>query len=135
MKNKKGFTLIEVIIAVLVAGIAVVAIFAVILSTFTAAPKSDQKETAGLILQQASERLKAYATDTSDGIGEFPQSLPVSLCPGLDGSYPFTDGQHNASCLLDGTILEGGTLNYTVANVTSAGEIVMRRVDFSLQVP
>ena len=135
MNNKKGFTLIEVIVAVLVAGVAVVAVLGVILSTFTASPKSDQKETAALVLQQASDRLKAYATNETDGIDELPSQISTNLCPALDTNWAFTDGQHDASCLLTGTILEGGTLTYTVTSVAPSGDLLYRRVNFNLDLP
>jgi type II secretory pathway pseudopilin PulG len=132
MKKNKGFTLIEVIVAVLVAAMAVVAVFAVIVSTFTSAPKSDKKETAGLVMQQASEKLKGYVVDSTD---QLPASIPINLCPVLDGTSALADGAHNASCLLDNTVLEGGVLTYTVANITDIGGLRYRKVDFSLEMP
>lgn len=140
MKDKKGFTLIEVIVAILVAAIAVVAIFAVILSAFRSAPKSDQKETAGLIIRQAAEQLKAYVADQNAWTQEFPASLPRNLCSDTptndDGNKaPLATGAHNVSCLLYGTVLEGGTLTYIVTNINVAGELQYRKVDFSLELP
>jgi prepilin-type N-terminal cleavage/methylation domain-containing protein len=140
MMSKKGFTLIEVIVAILVAAIAVVAIFAVILSAFRSAPKSDQKETAGLTIRQAAERLKAYVADQNAWTQEFPSSLPRNLCSDTptndDGNRaPFASGEHNVSCLLAGTVLEGGTLTYRVTDVNAGGQLQYRKVDFSLELP
>ena len=138
MNKYKGFTLVEVVVAVLVAGIAVVSVFTVIVSTFTSAPKSDRKETAGLILKQANEQLKAYAARSyaiEKGDALMLSHFPASLTGICDETDPMSAGDHDITCLLDDTILEDGTLTYTVSNVPPAGELLYKKVDFSLQLP
>lgn len=96
----RGFTLIEVVISVLIASMAVMASFSVILSSFVSGAKADKTHEGTTILRYASEKLKAYvsANPTEPGY-----ALPGGGIWGDDASglWALAPGPHDITTFLD----------------------------------
>lgn len=142
-----GFTLVEVIVAVMITAIAVTAIFSVIASNMVSERKIDTSEEVAMILSTAQEKLKPYVlantnvgaeSNPSPDYTVLPASMqkPKGLCPSLDNQPPLASGTHNITCLLPtavtvlsgkgsgATIYQDGTskLSYDVSYVANCGE-------------
>ncbi|MFA6583770.1 MAG: type II secretion system protein [Elusimicrobiaceae bacterium] len=151
LKENKGFSLVEGLIGIVIIGLAVTAIFSVILSSFTSDKKTDSKEESTFILQQASDKLKVYIAAND----EMPDNMDASLKSGLCGTdknkkivdtTPFSKGTHDVSCLLYGTSYspansEKNKLTYTVSDPVagcgvsdaSVASLACKDVQFSLE--
>ena len=121
MKTRKGQTLVEVMVATVIAASTATAIFSVVLSSHVGELKSDKKEAAAMVIKAAQEQLKIYVSaDPSD-----PEFSPVAgghWGKDTNGGWALATGSHNVDLLLAGVKqLEGKntapTLTYVVANV------------------
>lgn len=117
MKTRKGQTLVEVMVATVIAASTATAIFSVVLSSHVGELKSDKKEAAAMVIKAAQEQLKIYVSaDPSD-----PEFSPVAgghWGKDTNGGWALATGTHNIDLLLAGVKqLEGTTapsLQYTV---------------------
>ncbi|MFH1618736.1 MAG: prepilin-type N-terminal cleavage/methylation domain-containing protein [bacterium] len=76
-----GFTLIEVVMAVFIAAIAVMAIFSVVLSSRVSGVKTDMREEGTMVMKHAAEMLKSYVS------AQITPTEPVDPAP-LDIDMP-----------------------------------------------
>lgn len=140
----KGFTLAEVVIALLVAAMAVMAMFSVILSTFVTSAKADKKQEGMLLMRGAAETLRAYVS--ADPANTDPELMlpgtPVGHWSAETGAgWSLAAGAHNISSLLSGTKFQTGSLSYAVTEIPCVDvgiiglELKCRQVKFTLTYP
>lgn len=96
----RGFTLIEVVISILIASMAVMASFSVILSSFVGGKKADRTHEAATIMRYASEKLKTYVSANP--------TEPGYVLPGggrwnddASGNWALQAGPHDITTFLD----------------------------------
>lgn len=121
MPSKKGFskgaTLIEVMMAAIIASMATTAIYSVVLSSFVSVAKADKREASSLIFKKAQNTLKSYvAVEVSNTIYDLPGKKDT---PGvweadtsgkwaLSGNSGSPGKRHDISSLLKGTVFQPG---------------------------
>lgn len=121
--DRAGFTLVEVVIAVLVSAMMVTAFFSVALTTRVNAGRTDHKQVATQEAKRVLELLRNYVTDpegVSGGWLALPGNgqLPGDQC----GCYALQAGVHNVTSLLDPAFVASvdpvnpPTMTYTVSN-------------------
>ena len=119
MPSKKGFsrgaTLIEVMMAAIIASMATTAIYSVVLSSFVSVAKADKREASSLVFKKAQNTLKSYvAVEVSNTIYKLPGSTPgvweadASGNWALSGNPGFPGKRHDISSLLKGTVFQTG---------------------------
>ncbi len=137
----KGFTLIEVVISILIASMAVMASFSVVLSSFVSADKAEKKQEAATIIRYASEKLKEYVS--ADPTLGAPYALPGGGIWGddLSGKWALDasgSGKHDITPLLDrldpDLTFGGGSrkLEYRVRDM-ACGAFTCKEVTFKLK--
>ncbi|MCX5783342.1 MAG: prepilin-type N-terminal cleavage/methylation domain-containing protein, partial [Elusimicrobia bacterium] len=62
MKANRGFTLIEVLVAIIIAAVAVLSMMSVIVSTFVSEGRADKRQEGAYLIRKAAEQLKVYQT-------------------------------------------------------------------------
>jgi len=122
MKTGKryGQTLIEVMMATIVAAMTTTAIFSVILSSFASQAKADKREAVAMVLKRAQETIKSYVSAVPTDAGRVPVgALGVGVWTAdTSGVWPLRDGVHTITSLLAGTPLASATSVFSY-NVTS----------------
>ena len=109
----KGVTLIEVVLAALIAAMTTTAIYSVVLSGFVSESKADKREAAALVLKTAQEVLKSYvAVEPSNNLYILPGTPPGNwsaeekIIWALEGDTSKFGLRHDISSLLSGTPLQ-----------------------------
>jgi type II secretory pathway pseudopilin PulG len=138
--HRPGQTLVEVVMATLIAAMTTTAVFSVILSSFVSGGKADKRDAAAMVLRRAQEALKSYVSVEPTSTNLFGV-LPAR--PGAPGSpvghwaadasgaarWALASGPpaHNISSLLTGTPLAGpsSSFQYTVSNTNCLGPSVV----------
>ena len=136
-RNRKGFSLIETLIATLLISVVVTSVFSVALTSKVSAKKTDRRAAALIYSKKAIEKVKAYITgDTSvqtiPGVVEYPANwhIPGDACNGCSSSTCYAleniPCEHDLTSLLPLTcgenvgICQGspvnGKLTYTVVD-------------------
>lgn len=137
IRKRKGQSLLEVTIAVLISAITATGIFSVILSTRYSHARADEKESAAIVFRSAQEYLKPYVGTTATG---FTAANPNNNIYGetvwaLQENYT----HHLEFLLANMPQFHGSTFTYTVSvdNCTSAADSSnqCRRVNFNLEIP
>ncbi|HAF94753.1 MAG: hypothetical protein A2021_00495 [Elusimicrobia bacterium GWF2_52_66] len=146
MKPKKqGQTLVEVLVATVIAATTAMAVFSVLLSSFASQKKADKREAAGFMLKQAQETLKSYVSavpgeaDYSPNAGGVWSAEPGSNWALLGSPAGIT---HNITALLQNTPLNDNdpslpapSFTYTVTDINcgfGTGSTACKRVQFTL---
>ena len=110
MKNKKGTTLLEVTVALLIAAITSMAVFSISTSSTVSLIKSDKKELAAMAIKMAQERLKFYVTaDTATWTG--PNNWALQYDTSTLNSWALANGTHSIGQWLNGN--DGKCNSYT----------------------
>ena len=117
MAKRKGQTLIEAVVATMIAAVTATAIFSVVLSSQVGGVKSDKRETAAMVVKAAREQLKIYVSAVP-GETAFSPSVGGLWPKDASGVWALQSGKHNIISLLSGTQLDvpGATFSYTVTN-------------------
>ena len=117
MAKRKGQTLVEVVVATMVAAMTATAVFSVVLSSQVSGVRSDKREAAAMAMKAAQEQLKVFVTAVPNEIA-FSPSAGGHWSIDTNGGWALQSGAHNVSHLLDHMPqLPGATLTYTVNNV------------------
>ena len=142
IRLRKGQSLIEVTVAVLIAAITATGVFSVILSTKYSNVKSDNKEAAAIALHSAQEYLRPYVSVASTIPGDYQTYfMPKGINIYGESGWALANGTHDMSFLLyNMPQLENATLTYTVSNAdcnnsSSEQNLQCRGVSFSLNIP
>ena len=113
MKFSKGVTLIEVIMASVIAAMTTTAVYSVVLSGFVSESKADKREAAALVLKRAQDTLKSYvAVEMTNSLYTLPGTVPGRWSADTSGSWAlagnagFPGLRHDISSLLTGTVLK-----------------------------
>lgn len=116
LKNKKGVTLLEGLIALGLLALVTAGSFGVLLSISRQASQPDIREEMALAVEKAHQQLQRYTyegTDTS-----IPAGIRFGLC-GESSGDPFSSGSHDIECLLP-AICDPANSSFTY-NVTNSG--------------
>lgn len=113
---RPGQTLIEVVMATMIAAITTTAVFSVVLSSFVSTSKADKRDAAAMALRRAQQTLASYVTALPSDAAYSPGATPGRWPIDLSGQWALRNGSHDITGLLTGTPLNGGTLTYTVAS-------------------
>ena len=142
MKYRKGQSLIEVTVAILIAAITATGMFSVILSTKYSYAKADARESAAIVLHSAQEYLKPYVSVAGTMTGEYLTNfMPKGKNIYGESGWALADGTHDLTFLLAKMPqLGGATLTYTVStancnNQKNDQNLECRKVSFSLTIP
>jgi len=106
VKKRKGFTLVEIVVAVLISAMVAMATFSIFTSSAVGHKRSTKKEVAALAIRMVSEQLKDYVT--SDNSTFLPQRPNNSwrLCNHLGQCDTYTgwalqSGTHDITSFLN----------------------------------
>ena len=97
LKNRKGVTLLEGLIAMGLLALVAAGTFGVLLSVSHKAGKPDIREEMALAVEKANDQLHAYSQNM-DSTNLSTNS--IKLCDEDTQSYPLDSGEHNIVCLL-----------------------------------
>ncbi|MEF3280173.1 MAG: type II secretion system GspH family protein [Elusimicrobiota bacterium] len=103
MKKRKGFTLVEVVVSILISALVAMASFSIFTSSAVSERKSDKREIAGLAIKMAQETLKNYVTSDT--------SLTTPLAP--SGGWRLRDHQGNLDSYAGWALQSGVVHNIT----------------------
>lgn len=115
LRNKKGVTLLEGLIAMMLLALVTTGTFAVLLSTSRKTSQPDIREEMALAVDRASQMLQAYvynANDTSTLSTTQQDRMNSGLCEGADSTPLSTLTAHDISCLLP-PICDQGTVGHS----------------------
>jgi|GEM_PF-5817131 len=127
---RAGFTLIEVVVAVMVVAIAVTALFSVIASNMVSERRVDTTQEVSMLLATAQERLKPYVLANTleseaapvPDYAALPNKMQNGVC-GADAKPLLQNVNHDLTCLLPNkdTTFSGAkaAFNLNKSNVTS----------------
>ena len=136
-RKRKGQSLIEVTVAILIAATTATGIFSVILSTRYSHAKADERESAAIAFRSAQEYLKPYVGTTVTG---FNTAYTTERNIFGESVWALQEGTHNIGFLLTNMPqFSGSTFTYTVSINScvsgAANENQCRSVKFDLQIP
>lgn len=143
--KRTGQTLVEVVMATMIAAMTTAAVFSVILSSFVSNAKADKRDAAAMVLRRAQQTLSSYVT-VAPGDPNYSVGSPPGLWPDdSSGQWALSDGVHDITSLLSGTQLAGSGASLTY-NVTSQNcgfglgsaprnELACKTVVFNLNYP
>lgn len=127
---RPGQTLIEVVIASLIAAITTMAVFSVILSSFVAQKKGDKREQLAMVLRNAQQTLQSFVSAVPEDSKYSPNAGGIWSADS-SRSWALAAGRHDISSLLNGTELQTPGVTcadgadcyfvYTVEDDNSAG--------------
>ncbi len=150
IKKRKGFSLVEIVVSVLISATVAMASFMIFTSTATSQKKASKKELASLAIKMVQEQLKVYVTsDTGFIYRPHPQwRLCNSLgqCDNYAG-WALQQGVHNVTSFLSSEPFFTGLCNrdlsrcsftYTVSDIDCGwglGTAACKSVTFNLSYP
>ncbi len=109
----RGATLIEVMMAAIIASMATTAVYSVVLSSFVSIAKADKREATSLIFKKAQNILKSYvAVESSNSIYDLPGEKNTPGVWEADTSKKWALAgnvgglRHDISSLLKGTVFQ-----------------------------
>jgi type II secretory pathway pseudopilin PulG len=128
MKKRKGVTLVEVVVAVLITSMVTMATFSIFTSSMVSQKKSDKREISGLAIKLVKENLKNYVTsDTSNSLIWGPYSswrfrmdfVDVGAQYDSYGGWALQSGvTHNITAILQSEPFFTRLCNKNIANCT-----------------
>lgn len=115
LKNKKGVTLLEGLIALGLLALVTAGSFGVLLSISRQASQPDIREEMALAVEKAHQQLQRYTYE--DTYTSIPADIRFGLC-GESSGDPFSSGSHDIECLLP-AICDPANSSFTY-NVTNS---------------
>jgi type II secretory pathway pseudopilin PulG len=125
MKKRKGLTLVEVVVSVLITAMVTMATFSIFTSSMVSQKKSDKREISGLAIKMVQEALKNYVTsDTSGSLISAPQGTwqfcinfvdVGNQCDTYTG-WALQAGNHNITNILQSEPFKTKLCNGSVSN-------------------
>lgn len=103
--RRPGQTLVEVVMATMIAAMTTTAVFSVILSSFVSGAKADKRDTAAMMLRRAQETLKSYVTVEPSNASYSPGVTPGRWIADSSGQWALRNGTHDITSLLINTPL------------------------------
>jgi type II secretory pathway pseudopilin PulG len=140
MKKRKGQSLIEVTVAVLISAVTATGIFSVILSTKYSHTRADTRESAAIVFRGAQEYLKPYVSVAAYDSSYAATFLPNNNIYG-ENVWALSTGRHYMNFILKNMPqFNGAELYYDVsrANCNSNSDtdaLECRNVVFYLSIP
>lgn len=140
MKSRPGYTLVEVVIAILLTAVMVSAVFSIALTSKEASPKLDRKMAATQAANAVAQKMRNYITsDVSNTLIAGPSGgLPGAASWQIGGLYALTAGVHNLPLsYLPPEIagMSGASISYEVAWLPSAAACPMNPVTGPTSLP
>ena len=107
LKNKKGVSLLEGLIALMLLALVATGTFGVLLSTSRKSSQPDIREEMAFAVERAMNKLQVYVGATATG-ATLPGDVQNGLCGGDDiatadkvnDATPLAAGEHNIKCML-----------------------------------
>ncbi|MBI3300345.1 MAG: prepilin-type N-terminal cleavage/methylation domain-containing protein [Elusimicrobia bacterium] len=127
---RRGYTLVETMIAVLLVSVVVTSVFSMVLTARTGVNKSGKKGQAVFYLREVVEALKTYVTADLTAPGPNSWQLPGDTC----GCWALQAGAHNATGYLPTSFTgapTSGQLTYDVIDM-ACGAATCKQVTFNL---
>lgn len=140
MKKRKGQSLIEVTVAVLISAVTATGIFSVILSTKYSHARADNRESAAIVFRAAQEYLKPYVSVAAYDTSYASTFLPNKNIYG-ENVWALADGTHDMSFILENMPqFTGASISYTVSTADcnssyNVAALECRNVVFNLYIP
>lgn len=145
LTNKKGVTLLEGLIALLLLALVATGTFGVLLSTSRKSSEPDIREEMALAIERAQQMLQVYVTshddtasadDVGDDIGcGYAYTLSSGLCKNDSSGgvfkYPLSSGHHNIDCLLPPICDRNNSEFYYQVSTVSDGAVRPRNADLA----
>ncbi|MGD9641551.1 MAG: hypothetical protein AB7V08_02305 [Elusimicrobiales bacterium] len=140
-RGRPGQTLIEVVMATVIAAMTASAVFSVVLSSFVADARADKRDAAAMALRQAQQALKVYVSVAPNDPNYSPGAVAGRWAADGSGQWALRNGNHNITSLLAGTpIANGGSFTYNVTSYDCGFglgtppnyELACKQVSFSL---
>lgn len=97
MKARKGQTLVEVVVAIMISAMTATAVFSVVISSQYSNVKADKREAAAIALKAAAEYLKPYVSAVPGETAYVPNS---GYLPG-ENVWALSPGTHNMNFIFD----------------------------------
>ncbi|MCM2268324.1 MAG: hypothetical protein NDI60_11195 [Elusimicrobiales bacterium] len=115
---RPGQTLIEVVMATMIAAMTTTAVFSVILSSFVSGAKADKRDAAAMVLRRAQQTLNSYVSAEPWTAAYSAGATPGIWAADSSGVWALRNGVHDITSLLTGTSLSGtgASFTYTVAS-------------------
>lgn len=133
LKNRKGVTLLEGLIALVLLAMVTTGTFAVLLSTSRRSAQPDIREEMTFAVERAMNKLQTYVFTTKDDSGDkiklstVPEEIQNGLCSTDDD--PLAAGDHNISCMLPPICdNNNSSFKYTVSIVSSTSKLGIYRL-------
>lgn len=150
MKKRKGFTLVEIIVSILISAMVAMSSFSIFTSTMTSQKKADKREISALAIRMVQEQLKSYVT--ADTAWTPSPNASWRLCNHLGvcdtyAGWALQAGAHNITNFLNTEpfltkLCNGNIVNcsftYTVTDLDcgfGTGVNACKQVQFSLTYP
>lgn len=116
LKNKKGVTILEGLIALGLLALVAGGTFGVLLSVSRKASNPDIREEMILAVERANEQLQMY-TDSGVNESDVPEAFKKGLCGESSSFSAVLVGRHNISCMLPAICDKGNShFYYTVGS-------------------
>lgn len=139
MTKRKGQTLIEVVVATMVAAMTATAVFSVVLSSSVSGGRSDRKEAAALAINAAREQLRMFVSADPGSSVYSPNAGGLWTGKDNSGVWALQSGTHNmsASFLSGFPLLSGRSpqMSYTVSDENcgfGTGTAACKKVVFTI---
>lgn len=129
LKNNKGVTILEGLIALTLLALVATGTFAVLLSTSRTSSQPDVREEMALAVEKASQLLQVYIYSDRDALStDMQDTVDAALCEGYDASAPLATGvSHNIECLLP-PLCDRNNSSFTYT-VTTQSPVLPRTAD------
>ena len=128
LKSKKGVTLLEGLIALMLLGLVATGTFAVLLSTSRKASQPDIREELTLAVDGAMQMLQTYTSGNS-----WSSPFDHGLCNDPEENAPTATGTHYVNCLLppicDRSDTEHNYIKYTIGSALTKPDSKLHSLD------
>lgn len=126
MKSRKGQTLVEVVIAIMISAMTATAVFSVVISSQYSNVKADKREAAAIALKAGAEYLKAYVSSVPGEASYVPNN---GFLPG-DNKWALRSGRHYMNFLVGKDVMpqlsgksKDASMYYDVSDENCTGDM------------